>query len=64
MFTWAWRDTPQETSLITLDFTSADGGTELAFLQTPFVDEATRDSHEDGWSGAMDRLADHLAGKA
>ncbi|WP_291382574.1 MULTISPECIES: SRPBCC domain-containing protein [Achromobacter] len=64
VFTWAWRDAPQETSLITLDFTSADGGTELAFLQTPFVDEATRDGHENGWSGAMDRLADDLAGKA
>ncbi|WP_454674636.1 SRPBCC family protein [Achromobacter pestifer] len=61
VFTWAWRDTPEEASLITLDFSPAQGGTELAFLQTPFVDQATRDSHENGWAGAMDRLADHLA---
>lgn len=64
VFTWAWRDTPEETSLITLVFATADTGTELAFLQTPFVDEATRDGHEHGWSGAMDRLAAHLASSA
>jgi uncharacterized protein YndB with AHSA1/START domain len=64
VFTWAWRDTPQEVSLITLEFTAAGAGTELAVLQTPFVDEATRDGHEDGWSGALDRLANHLAGAA
>lgn len=61
VFTWAWRDTPDDTSLITLEFTPVQGGTELAFLQTPFVDQATRDGHETGWAGAMDRLADHLA---
>ncbi|MFD4840529.1 SRPBCC domain-containing protein [Achromobacter sp. NPDC058515] len=64
VFTWAWRDTPEETSLITLEFTPAGTGTDLAFLQTPFVDQATRDGHEHGWSGAMDRLADHLASLA
>lgn len=64
VFTWAWRDTPHEVSLITLEFTAAGAGTDLAFLQTPFVDEATRDGHEDGWSGALDRLANHLAGAA
>ena len=31
VFTWAWRDTPAEVSMITLEFTSADGGTELHF---------------------------------
>lgn len=64
VFTWAWRDTPDETSLITLEFSPAGAGTQLAFLQTPFVDEPTRDGHEHGWSGAMDRLADHLASAA
>ena len=64
VFTWAWRDTPEETSLITLEFTPAGTGTELAFLQTPFVDQATRDGHEHGWAGAMGRLADHLAAPA
>lgn len=64
VFTWAWRDTPEEGSLITLEFAPSQGGTELAFLQTPFVDQATRDSHENGWAGAMDRLADHLASLA
>ncbi|NMK48852.1 SRPBCC domain-containing protein [Achromobacter sp. Bel] len=64
VFTWAWRDTPEEGSLITLEFAPSQGGTELAFLQTPFVDQATRDSHENGWAGAMDRLADHLASAA
>lgn len=64
VFTWTWRDAPQETSLITLTFTPADHGTDLDFLQTPFVDEATRDSHGSGWAGAMDRLAADLAGAA
>ncbi|WP_143218672.1 SRPBCC family protein [Achromobacter xylosoxidans] len=64
VFTWAWRDTPAEVSLITLEFTPDGGGTELAFLQTPFVDQATRDSHQHGWLGALERLAAHLANPA
>ncbi|MBO1015714.1 SRPBCC domain-containing protein [Achromobacter sp. SD115] len=64
VFTWAWRDTPAEVSLITLEFTPAGSGTELAFLQTPFVDQATRDSHQHGWSGALERLAADLANPA
>lgn len=64
VFTWAWRDAPEETSLITLEFTPTQDGTQLAFLQTPFVDQATRDGHEHGWSGALERLTEYLANPA
>lgn len=57
-FTWSWSeevDAINET-LITLDFTEAEGGTQFTLTHTGFKDEESRDAHYGGWSGTLDKL--------
>jgi len=60
-FSWAWRSTPERESLVTLEFTPAAGGTEMVFRQAQFFDQAARDGHERGWTGAFGKLERLLA---
>jgi hypothetical protein len=39
-----------------------DGRTELILRQEGFATAAGRDEHRTGWSSALDRFADYLAG--
>jgi uncharacterized protein YndB with AHSA1/START domain len=62
--TWTWEeDDPadvQET-LLTLEFRPlSDAKTELVLTHTNFRTEASRDSHGEGWSTAVERLAQRL----
>lgn len=53
-FTW---DLPGEReSLVTFLLKPIDGGTELTLLHEHLPDEAARQSHEQGWSGLLDKL--------
>lgn len=56
VFTWAWRSTPERQSLVHVTFEPAGEGTMLTLLHEQFFDEAARDRHRGGWSGALDRL--------
>jgi uncharacterized protein YndB with AHSA1/START domain len=57
VFTWAWpNSTPERESLVTITLRAAGKGTELTFRHEQFFDETARDSHERGWSGALDKL--------
>lgn len=64
-FTMAWD---QETGgsgkimQVTLDFHATASGTRLVLHQTDFIDADARDSHEHGWQGSFDKLADFLSG--
>ena len=50
-------------TIVTLTFADlGDGQTELTLRQEGFATVAGRDDHQRGWSGALDRLADYLAG--
>ena len=54
VFTW---DLPGEReSLVTFLLKPIDGGTELTLLHEHLPDEAERESHEQGWSGLLDKL--------
>jgi uncharacterized protein YndB with AHSA1/START domain len=54
VFTW---DLPGEReSLVTFLLKPILGGTELTLLHEHLPDEAERDSHEQGWSGLLDKL--------
>lgn len=61
VFTWAWRSTPERESLVTVALRGDDEGTMLTLTHEQFFDEAARDAHETGWSGALDMLAQHVA---
>lgn len=62
-FTWAWEDAegrPGHETLVTVDFVEQDERTRLVVHQAAFESESARDSHHEGWSGTLDRLADFL----
>lgn len=57
-FTW---DLPGEReSLVTFLLKPIDGGTELTLLHEHLPDDAERESHEQGWSGLLDKLPPFL----
>ena len=66
--TWAWLGDEDEggESRIEIDLRALDdGATELTFTHSRLASEASRISHEGGWSGALDKLERHvLAGRA
>jgi len=57
VFTWHWVSTPERESLVTVDLRPTAGDTELTLTHAQFYDEAARDAHRQGWSGALDKLA-------
>ena len=65
VFTYAWENNPDQSgheTVVTLTFADlGDGRTELTLRQELFETVAARDSHRGGWSGCLDRFAEHLA---
>ena len=59
VFTWAWDvappDTPHE-SLVTVLLKPDQGGTLLTLVHEKLYDEESRQGHEHGWHGALDKL--------
>ena len=61
VFTWHWpNSTPERVSVVTITFKAVDDGTRLVFRHDQFFDEAARDGHKRGWTGALDKLAAYL----
>lgn len=62
VFTYADEDeagTPGHETLVTVTFAESGGKTVLTLQQTGFETAMLRDSHEAGWAGALEHLADH-----
>lgn len=57
---WKWEHEDVDT-LITLTFRAKGGGTELALHHEGFASAERRDSHNNGWTGTLAKLAEHLA---
>ena len=54
---WSWEGEDTPASYVQASFALADSGhTELTFVHAQLRDAATRDSHEQGWNGALDKL--------
>jgi uncharacterized protein YndB with AHSA1/START domain len=56
VFTWAWKSTPERESLVTVLIKPDGDGTLLTLLHEQFFDDAARDRHQHGWTGALDKL--------
>jgi uncharacterized protein YndB with AHSA1/START domain len=59
---WCWTggvEDPGE-SLVEVDLRAVPEGTELTFTHSRLRDEQTRQSHERGWNGALDKLERHF----
>jgi len=56
-YTWAWEGAPPMNTLVTFEIKPEGKGTRLHFLHTGLPDENSRNQHNQGWTGSMDRLA-------
>lgn len=59
-FTWSADWNPGEQSLVTVSLKDVPGGTEVTILHENFNNEASRDGHNQGWIGCLDKLAGML----
>jgi uncharacterized protein YndB with AHSA1/START domain len=57
VFTWQWRAKPEWESLVTVTLKRGGGGTILTLVHEQLPDEAERDGHRTGWTGAIEKLA-------
>lgn len=55
-FTHQWETRERVETLVTLEFTDKDGGTELVLTQTGFSDPQEAKGHSVGWTNALDNL--------
>jgi uncharacterized protein YndB with AHSA1/START domain len=56
VFTWAWKSTPERQSLVTVLIKPDGDGSLLTLTHEQFFDEETRDRHQYGWNGALDKM--------
>jgi uncharacterized protein YndB with AHSA1/START domain len=61
VFTWQWITMPERRSLVTVLLEKEGTGTSLTLRHEQFFDEAARDRHVFGWTGALDKLEAFLA---
>ena len=59
VFTWQWQDDEDWTnhkSTVAVELSDRDGGTELRLIHEQLPNERSRDGHNEGWNGALDKL--------
>lgn len=59
VYTWRWEGTERDDegeTLVTVEFVAAGRSTELHLTHAQFPDADTRDRHDAGWCGVLDRL--------
>src|SRR5881397_1993551 len=59
VFTWQWEDDEDwenHISIVTVELTDADGGTELRLRHEQLPSEESRDGHTRGWNSARNKL--------
>jgi uncharacterized protein YndB with AHSA1/START domain len=61
-FTWSQDRDPSEVSLVTISLRDVEGGTEIKLRHEQFATEASRDSHQHGWSDLLPQLAKVVEG--
>jgi|SRR5579871_1697903 len=55
-FTWSSNLDPTEETLVTITFKDVTEGTEVTLTHERFATELSRQRHETGWTGALDKL--------
>jgi uncharacterized protein YndB with AHSA1/START domain len=61
VFTWAWLRSPDDISVVTVELQPEGDGTRLTLTHEQLPDAAERDSHQSGWSSALDKLGKLVA---
>jgi uncharacterized protein YndB with AHSA1/START domain len=63
VFTWKWEDDESwenHNSIVTVEFSARDGGTEVKLTHEQLPSEESRDRHNQGWNSVLDRLEKFL----
>jgi uncharacterized protein YndB with AHSA1/START domain len=62
VMSWRWKDGVPDPGESRVEFTlkAVPEGTELTFIHSQLHDEETRRSHEQGWTGSLDKLEAHF----
>ncbi len=64
VFTWQWQDDEDwqnHVSIVTVEFSDAEGGTELRLTHEQLPNEESRDRHNEGWNSVLDKLEKFLS---
>ena len=56
VYTWQWEGEDEPETLVTIDFIAIGEETELRLTHTGFATTESRDNHNNGWLGSMDKL--------
>jgi glutathione S-transferase len=59
VFTWKWDDDDDwkdYDSIVSVEFSDRDAGTELRLTHVQLPSQASRDRHTEGWNSVIDRL--------
>jgi uncharacterized protein YndB with AHSA1/START domain len=59
VFTWQWENDEvweNHISVVTVELSDRDGGTELRLIHEQLPNEQSRDGHNAGWNSALDKL--------
>ena len=57
VFTWKGSWDPTEETLVTVDLKDVEGGTEILLTHERFTSTVSRDKHNHGWTGSLEKLA-------
>ena len=63
VFTWKWDDDADwkdYDSVVSVEFSDRDGGTELRLTHVQLPSEASRDRHTGGWNSVIDRFEQYI----
>jgi uncharacterized protein YndB with AHSA1/START domain len=64
VFTWQWEDDEvweDHVSVVTVELSDREGGTELSLTHEQLPNEKSRDGHDGGWNSALNKLETFLA---
>jgi glutathione S-transferase len=59
VFSWKWdddEDWKSHNSVVTVELSDRDGGTEVRLVHEKLPSEESRDRHNEGWNSVLDRL--------
>jgi len=59
VFSWQWQDDEdweQRDSVVTVELSDCDGGTEVRLAHEQLPSEESRDRHTEGWKSVLDKL--------
>jgi len=62
VFSWAWRSTPERESRVTVAVKADGDGTWLTLTHEQFFDDESRQRHEQGWTGTLNKLEAYFNG--